>query len=524
MFDVAIVGSGPAGTFSAYALKGKKVLLLDVGYLPEKSPELYGELFALRKKTPDLFGSLIGEKFESLHNLYKDNVSYKLISPYMTYILKNWRKLSPLKSDNFETMMSFAKGGLANAWGAGVYQFNDFDLKNFPINESELLPYYDKLTRHIGISGENDDLSIYFGKTENLMQPLNLSGFGKNFLKKYQKHRSNKKLNGFNVGRPRLAILTKDHCGRHAYQYDNMDFVKPYNPSVYNPAYTLNELEKEGLVTYLSGYLVLSYKEFDAYVKITAKKLSDNSIQKFKAKKIVIAAGALNTTKLVLKSNQDTVTKLPILDNPMACIPIIDLSKIGHKINRFDSPNAQLNIIFDDKTKRGRIQASLYGSSGPLRTDIIFAFPFSIPTNVSMTKYLAPAIGLVMIFYPGKLIQNNYIKLTVADELMINYEDDGVCDRIEPTFMKALRKMGYICFQALNQRPQIGNSLHYAGMLPMKSNPGKYQTDRDGKLYGSKHVFITDGACFSELPAKNLTFTEMANAMRIATKIRENLV
>jgi choline dehydrogenase-like flavoprotein len=41
----------------------------------------------------------------------------------------------------------------------------------------------------------------------------------------------------------------------------------------------------------------------------------------------------------------------------------------------------------------------------------------------------------------------------------------------------------------------------------------------DGRLFGTRLVFVADGACFAALPAKNLTFTIMANAMRIATKL-----
>jgi choline dehydrogenase-like flavoprotein len=46
-------------------------------------------------------------------------------------------------------------------------------------------------------------------------------------------------------------------------------------------------------------------------------------------------------------------------------------------------------------------------------------------------------------------------------------------------------------------------------------NPARYQTGPDGRLAGTHNVHIVDGACISRLPAKNLTFTIMANALRI---------
>jgi choline dehydrogenase-like flavoprotein len=50
----------------------------------------------------------------------------------------------------------------------------------------------------------------------------------------------------------------------------------------------------------------------------------------------------------------------------------------------------------------------------------------------------------------------------------------------------------------------------------MRQTPGEYETHPDGRLQGTRNVHIVDGACFSALPSKNLTFTIMANAMRIA--------
>ena len=56
--------------------------------------------------------------------------------------------------------------------------------------------------------------------------------------------------------------------------------------------------------------------------------------------------------------------------------------------------------------------------------------------------------------------------------------------------------------------------------------PGRYQTDREGRLGGDDshgHVFVADAANFTSLPSKNLTFTIMANAQRIGCAVRAEL-
>jgi choline dehydrogenase-like flavoprotein len=94
---------------------------------------------------------------------------------------------------------------------------------------------------------------------------------------------------------------------------------------------------------------------------------------------------------------------------------------------------------------------------------------------------------------------------------------------VEQRLVRLLRKLGYLSFPALIQRPGMGAGLHYAGSLPMRANPSRYETDAEGRLAGSQHVHIVDGACFSRLPAKNLTFTIMANALRIGRAIASEL-
>ncbi len=114
----------------------------------------------------DLFPHLIGERFESLHNLANPPISLKLKSPYMSYIARDWPRATPVDSDGFEGAIGLAKGGLANAWGAGVYRFTERDLAGFPVTAAELRPFYDELTAHIGISGANDDLAPYFERDD----------------------------------------------------------------------------------------------------------------------------------------------------------------------------------------------------------------------------------------------------------------------------------------------------------------------------------------------------------------------
>ncbi len=377
-YDVIIVGSGPAGTAAARRLKNRNVLILDVGNRPTEDSQLNGNLFRQRKLSHDLFHSLIGENFESLYNLHNPPISLKLKSPGMRYVTQDWQKLSPIRSANFTAMHSFAQGGLANAWGAGCYRFTERDLKEFPIGVRDLEPHYRELTQHMGVCGTNDDLSPYFGCADYLQPPLKLSRLAHGFLGRYTKHRLHLNQEGIYLGYPRLAVLSKPLDNRGSYGYENLEFFKPHIPAIYNPAFALDQLLKTHTnMTYMPGQLVKTFKETNLGLTVTTTDLANNFKRVFRGKKLLLAAGALNSAKIVLASSDDQGVKLPILDNKMSCIPIFDWRIIGQGFGEFDSSLAQLNNASHRGIGMTPFSGSFCGSHGPLRTDFLFPFlPF----------------------------------------------------------------------------------------------------------------------------------------------------
>ncbi len=515
MLDAIVVGSGAAGVAAAYGLQGTDVLVLDVGKRPPDERWLEGNLFDARRNTVDLFDQLIGREFESLRNLRPPKVSLKLKAPHMSFIIEDWEKLSPLRSANFDAVMSFAQGGLANAWGAGVYRFNDRDLKGFPVRAAELAPYYDELTRLIGISGAGDDLSAHFGPTGDLQEPLKLSSFYEELLAGYEAKRDAFRRESIHVGRPRLAVLTREHDGRPAYAYENTEFFRPWNRAIYNPAFTLERLIEQGAAKYLPGMLVHRYRELEDRVEVQARELSTGALHTFQARNLFLAAGSLNSAKIVLQSNDDTSTRLPVLDNPMSCIPLFRWTRIGDALDTSASAMAQLNLVYDGSLVDEPVQGSLYCTTGPLRSDVLFDFPLPVSAGLLWAKYLASAMGLLMVFYPGRRSDRNYLQLAADGSLNVTFERETLGD-VEGVLIRAFRRIGFVGFKSLCQYNNAGASLHYAGHLPMRSEPGPYETDALGRVHGTRRVYVTDGAAFSTLPAKNLTFTIMANSLRIS--------
>lgn len=69
----------------------------------------------------------------------------------------------------------------------------------------------------------------------------------------------------------------------------------------------------------------------------------------------------------------------------------------------------------------------------------------------------------------------------------------------------------------------MGASIHYAGVLPVSEEERPLHTSQEGRLYGTRRVWVGDASAFRYLPAKGISFTLMANAHRVASKLLSNL-
>jgi choline dehydrogenase-like flavoprotein len=58
--------------------------------------------------------------------------------------------------------------------------------------------------------------------------------------------------------------------------------------------------------------------------------------------------------------------------------------------------------------------------------------------------------------------------------------------------------------------------VHYSGTLPMAREKKSWCLSESCQSQDFENMFVVDGAAMPFLPAKNLTFTLMANAVRVA--------
>jgi hypothetical protein len=81
-------GAGPAGVFAAYKLRPLKVLVLDVGYVANHEKLPPRNIYDLRREGEDSFSGLIGDQFQSLHNIDRSYLSPKLKGPLWDFVIR----------------------------------------------------------------------------------------------------------------------------------------------------------------------------------------------------------------------------------------------------------------------------------------------------------------------------------------------------------------------------------------------------------------------------------------------------
>ncbi|MBE0460731.1 MAG: GMC family oxidoreductase [Candidatus Aminicenantes bacterium] len=523
MHDVLIIGSGVSGTSAAlrFADNGIVPVILDVGIEPPQEPEIKEKFYSYREKN-DSFKLMIGEQFEGLNNLdrRKKVMPAKLVPPRMRFVTDSLKDLYPVKEINFSVIQSFAQGGLANAWGAGVYRYNDRDLRSFPIKKSDLLSYYERLSKELGISGENDDLVPYFGQDNLLQKPLRLSDNAQKLMNNYKKKKKKLNKKGVFIGRPRLAVLSQTFGERKPCDYSNLEFWQPNLSHLYTPSQTLKKLIKENKVVYKKGYLVRSWFRKGNAVIVQVEHIKDRKIEEFECKNLVLAAGAVNSARLALTSRKDSNTRLTLLDNAALLFPFFFPGRIGCRLETDAFGLTQLNFIYDSNEDEIPIQGSILEITSPARAEFFQSFMLASYDNLRLIRYMLPAIMVMQLFLPSSAEDAAAIRINENNELEIYGKNRNINKNLINKTIKILRILKAYTFPFLVVRAPNGHGIHYSGTLPMLESSNRlYTCSKFGELYGEPGVYVADASVFPYLPSKNCSFTVMANAMRVADRI-----
>lgn len=533
---ITVVGSGPSAVhFALSALrKGHEVTMLDVGH--EKPPPVNpaDNLVGLKSSLADPVPFFLGENFQSVL-LPGTKGEYYGIPPSKDYIFRRPEGFA-VRGRGFEPLFSFAAGGLAEAWTAGCYPFNDAELSDFPFSYAQLGPCYEEVARRIGITGEADDLARFFPVHGNLMEPLRHDRHSALLMEQYARHRAalHENLRCY-VGRTRVATLSRDHAGRKACTYLGRCLWGCPTLSLYTPSVTLAECREFANFRYAPGHRVTHFR-FDSAARVKSvvatNGVGGNSAE-FPVETLVLAAGTLCSTKIFLdsiyKDSGEIATLRGLMDNRQILVPFLNLRLIGA---RWEPESYQyhllgLGIEMDDP--RHYVHGQITTLKTAMTHPIMQSLPVDLKTAAFLVKYLHAALGIVNVNHHDSARAESLVTLEPIagpgsePQLVVQYApplgEAEFMRRSVGTVKKALRKLGCIVPAGMDHVRPMGASAHYAGTLPMSREKQRFTTTEFGQSNDFENLYFADGTTFPFLPAKNITFSLMANAVRIAEAV-----
>jgi choline dehydrogenase-like flavoprotein len=530
---VTVVGSGPSGVhFAETALaKGYDVTMIDVGrtapapVLPEAGFD------ELRDSLDDPSKYFLGERFEGVVAPDTDKEYYG-VPPSQQYVFED-RSTFMSSSDGFEPLFSFARGGLAQAWTAGCYPFNEQELSAFPFGYDRIGAHYDAVAARIGVTGEADDLSAFMPVHDHLLPPIPFDAHSALLALKYRRKRRtlNERLGAY-IGRTRVATLSRPLGERHACTGLGRCLWGCPLGALYTPSQTVAELMRSSRFHYRRGLEALKFRyESDGTVSaLDVRDVDTGERLSLPVGLLALAAGALPTTTLVLRSVQaatgERIRLSGLMDNRQVLVPFLTLGMLGQPYHPGSYQYHLLGMGLRQPEPREYVHCQITTLKTALMHPIIQQLPFDLRTSMSIAEATHSALGVVNVNLHDTRRETNWVELEDGSEtarLRIRYRPaDGEPARVRGALRRvgrALWQLGCVVPPGMQHVRPMGASVHYAGTLPMTStDDSAWTTDAQGRCRAFRNVLIADGATFPFLPAKNLTFTLMANASRIAAE------
>ena len=521
--EVVVVGSGASGAHFALTLlkQGRKVTMLDVGVRPPEPVNPDQTVPELKSNLDDPTNYFLGDDFQAV--VFPGAEDYYSQPPPKDYVFESSGASEP-KRDGFSPLLSYAQGGLAQAWTGGSYPFNDDELAEFPFSFEDIRPFYDEVGRRIGVVGDpDDDLAAFTPIHDGLMPPLDLDEHGRRLMKSYTDQRLdlNEQLL-WRLGRSRVAVLSRDQGDRKACSYLGRCMWGCPTEAFYTPSITLNECLRYENFTYRPGHRV-SHFNVDSSGAVTSVVAGDEEIP---VQKLVLAAGALTSSHIYLESwrrASGEIARLPgLMDNRQLFIPFVNLRMLGKRYDPKSYQYHQLAFAFGDPDPRKYIHGQITTLTTAMVHPVIQNLPVDLKAATTVFRNLHAALGLANAMHADWRRDDCYATLE-DDRLLLHYEappnEDFHIRYTMERMQQALLKLGCVAPPNMTQVRPMGGSVHYAGTLPMSENSADpHTTTAQCESRAFKNLFVVDGATFPFLPAKQYTFTLMANAVRVANE------
>jgi choline dehydrogenase-like flavoprotein len=417
-------------------------------------------------------------------------------------------------------------------WTGGVYPLHDGELADFPFGHAELAPGYEEVARRIGIGAAEDDLARFMPLPAARQEPLALDAASARLLAAYERRRAELHAAGCFAGRSRVAVLSAPEDDRGECTYLGRCLLGCPRGALYTPSLTLARLLAEPEFRYLPGAFV-SHCVWDRTRRVTGVVVAgpDGGEEVVPAELVALAAGALSSARIALDSVRRATGEILVLDglmdNQQLLVPFLHLGSLGRAVEMRSYPYHQLCLGLVEDDPRDYVHVQLTTLKTAIVHPILARLPGGLVGATRLFRLVRGALGVANV----NLADTRRRDCTATIEprpgapstLVLDYRpaagDGERGERARRRVAWVLGRLGCLAPRAAAHVRPKGASVHYAGLVPMGGAAAPLTASAEGESREVRGLVFADGVTFPFLPAKNLTYTLMANAVRIANAL-----
>jgi choline dehydrogenase-like flavoprotein len=221
---------------------------------------------------------------------------------------------------------------------------------------------------------------------------------------------------------------------------------------------------------------------------------------------------------------------LPLLTNPVAAMAFVVPAFFGQPLadSSFSLGQLSYRLILDEMADY--VTGVIYVVDGLPLSYLAQQMPFSRPAALRIANAMATSMIVATLYLPSRFSSNTLLfRLTDRKNGELHIEGKTPLETFQLLRLGAkrlardMRRIGAFFIPGSLSIPLPGSDGHPAGTLPMKKDGDHLSCTPDCEIRAWPNVFVVDGSCLPDLPAKHLTFTIMANADRVGRIISKRL-
>lgn len=520
--NVVVVGSGLSaiGAIKALVRNGIKPTVLDVG--ESLDSERTNTMYQLAKTKPNQWTSEERAFFNANDTLKKGSSIPKKLAFGSDYFYGKSRKNAIVKEEGDIPPFSYGIGGLSAGWGAAVLPPQESDLADWPINIQELNSYSEIILSDLPYSASEDGLSLNFPLLSKKTAPLRLSPSAEVLLNKLNKFVPLRKDDTL-YGQARLLVNSTWSEKNEGCQYCGQCMSGCVYKSIYKADDTIMSLYQEGKIDYLKGCLVDKVVDNASGVTVTYFDADDVAVQR-EFDKVFLAAGAVNSSRIVLNSMNLMNTPVQLKTRGGFVVPVLSLWKLP---SSWPDVNTQPGLFLEFK---GKYLDHWVHTQVSTDNELLLQ---KLGINTNETG-LAAKIKSFIARHTFLLLVNYHSEHSGIYNLWLEKSSDEEGVTLKTTHKKSFPQLNVLiasgiklfsilfkvgCLPIFPFAKLNSGSYHVGSTLPMKENPVGLESDTLGRVNNWKNIHVVDTAVFPSLPGTTIGLLTMANAYRIVDKL-----